>query len=57
MNNIYLNDDPRLRTLVLCRGKRLTVKHLKKPWFSTHFFQKLLQSLRVSNMNSTMSLK
>lgn len=27
----YLNDDPRLRTLVLCRGKRFTVKHLKNP--------------------------
>lgn len=55
--NVYLNDDPRLRTLVLCLGRRFTEKHLKNPWFSTHFFQKLLQSFRVSNINSTTSLK
>ena len=43
-------------TLVFCLGSFLTAMHLKKPWCSTHFFQKFLHSLRPSKKNSTTSL-
>lgn len=49
-------DDPRLSTPGLGRGSFLAVGQRKKPWCSTHFFQKFLHSSLHSKWNSTTSL-
>lgn len=52
----YRKELPRERTRVLRLGVLCTVVQRKNPWFSTHFFQKFLHSLRPSKKNSTVSL-
>lgn len=52
----YRKELPRDKTRAFRRGVDCTVVHRKKPWFSTHFFQKFLHSFRVSKKNSTVSL-
>ncbi|MPC19233.1 hypothetical protein E2C01_012144 [Portunus trituberculatus] len=37
----HLKEEPRDNTLVFCRGTFFTWEHRKKPWCSTHFFQKI----------------
>lgn len=53
---VYLNELPRERTRALRLGVVWTAVQRKKPWFSTHFFQKFLHSLRPSKKKSTVSL-
>jgi len=58
-NNMTKTDrkeDPRLSTPGFGRGSFLADVQRKKPWCSTHFFQKFLHSSLPSKWNSTTSL-
>lgn len=52
----YRNELPRDMTRALRRGVLCTTVQRKKPWFSTHFFQKFLHWLRPGKRNSTVLL-